>query len=653
MADYRELLRRAISALPENNGAARRAVYEKARSALVAQLRAIEPPLPAREITQHRLQLEDCIRQVEQEASEAVISLGRDTVFSRPVPPPPPRPAPTAEPKAPAPEPVPQPPESAPAEKLPDPEPQPEPQFIPRAVEPASTVVATPAPPDAAEVASEPLVSAAEPNPLAPPPAPVASIEEIIAEAASTTGVEVVKDEQTDKADAPIIPPAFAKTIERPEPKPFFFTPRKPSEVLASDTAASVMTTTALGNQPDTATVIIEPPLPVEPALSSVSEVDVEGDTKAAEGAIERAIETLDREARGETTEPLPDRDAALKAAVGHTEDDPNFVAIRPEGRSNAGLTIFLLVFAMLLVGAGGAGFWAWREGYVDLDQMFGRTEVVAVQTPAPEPLPGPSLDTAVSDPAASDDGANSGPGNTATTAPSEPTSALEGTSQDRLVATPSTPSALPSLNGEGKIEERLTGLDTQISGTSDPSATVDPAVLAGNQSLLLEASTNGQAGAVPYSGSVDWTEGVDELGMPTLVGNASIPARNLGVNLIIRRNTDPVLPASHLMEITFDVPDTFAGGNIATLAAVLLKDSELIPGTALVGAGARVLGNTFLFALSASPTDVETNIELLQNRRWLDLAMVYGSGRNAILTLEKDDEAQEVFDRVMAAWAE
>jgi hypothetical protein len=653
MADYKELLRRAISALPENNGAARRAVYEKARSALVAQLRAIEPPLPAREITQHRLQLEDCIRQVEQEASEAVISLGRDTVFSRPVTPPPPRPAPAPAPVAPAPEPTPTKTDSpTPPEKLPEPAPQPEPQFVPRAVEAPEPLAPTPVAPKPDVAAAEPVGVEPEPNPLAPAPAPIASIEEIIAQAASTTGVEVVQDDQTDKAGAPVAPPAFSTPIERPEPKPFFFAPRKPSDVIGED-AAPVMTSTALASQPDAATVIIEPPLPVEPALSSVSEVDVEGDTKAAEGAIERAIETLDREARGETTEPLPERDAALKAAVGHTVDDPNFVPIRTEARSGTGLTIFLLVFAMLLVGAGGAGFWAWREGYVNLDQMFGRTEVAAVQTPTPEPTAGPSLDATVSDPLVSEDGENSGPGNTATTAPSEPTSSLEGTADDRLAATPSAPSALPSLNGDGKIEERLTGLDTQISGTSDPSATVDPSVLAGNQSLLLEASANGQAGAVPYSGSVEWTESVDELGMPTLVGNASIPARNLAMNLIIRRNTDPVLPASHLMEITFNVPDTFAGGNIATLAAVLLKDSELVPGTALVGAGARVLGNTFLFALSASPTDVESNIDLLQNRRWLDLAMVYGSGRNAILTLEKDDEAQEVFDRVMAAWAE
>src|SRR3569833_2471766 len=87
MADYKELLRRAVEALPENNGAARRAVYEKARAALVGQLRAINPPLPAHDITTHRLQLEDCIRQVEQEASEANIA-GLGAAAAEPLAPP-------------------------------------------------------------------------------------------------------------------------------------------------------------------------------------------------------------------------------------------------------------------------------------------------------------------------------------------------------------------------------------------------------------------------------------------------------------------------------------------------------------------------------------------------------------------------------------
>src|SRR3954470_2425301 len=108
MADYKELLRKAVEALPENNGGARRAVYEKARAALVGQLRAINPPLPARDITTHRLQLEDCIRQVEQEASEANIAgMGAEP----PAPTLPPVFATEAKPKAP-PKPVPEPPKA-------------------------------------------------------------------------------------------------------------------------------------------------------------------------------------------------------------------------------------------------------------------------------------------------------------------------------------------------------------------------------------------------------------------------------------------------------------------------------------------------------------------------------------------------------------
>ncbi len=75
--------------------------------------------------------------------------------------------------------------------------------------------------------------------------------------------------------------------------------------------------------------------------------------------------------------------------------------------------------------------------------------------------------------------------------------------------------------------------------------------------------------------------------------------------------------------------------------------------GTPLVGASARVVGNSFLFALSASPDDLAANTDLLDTRRWLDLAIVYGTGRNAILTLEKDEEAQALFDTVLAAWAQ
>lgn len=674
MADYKELLRRAISALPENNGAARRAVYEKARSALVGQLRAITPPLPARDITQHRLQLEDCIRQVEQEASEAVITLGRE-----PLSPPQPTPAPVRPAAA-------------------EPPPAPEPRPAPEPLRPVPVVAQ----------ANKPAAPAA---PVAPPPAEASgrmSIEDIISEATTASGAEVTPVEADKKpAEAPKSVEPKAAEIKPAETKPDQpagpelrampaivaraeanrtapasnvrpletsgkapgFEPRRDTPPLAANSTAEPVRVSSrvepsLGGQATARQQIAEPiavvaATPVEAALSTVREVEVEPDPNEAQVVIERAIETLDREARGESAPMLP---PAASAADGFArpeaeEEDAGFArADAPRGGS--GLTIFLVVFAILLAGAGGAGFWAWREGYVDLEQMFGQASAPVVQTAetnstTPTLDPVPTIETG--------DDAAAGPGNTAATPPAgEANAELSGLElDDRLEPTPQpvqptgNETVLPSLSGDpANSEERLPEEQAGTVAASDPAASVDPAVLAGSQSLLLEASADGASGAVPFSGTVEWTEGVDELGLPTLKGKASIPARNLGVDITIRKNSDPSLPASHLMEVDFKVSDTFIGGTIANLPGILLKDQELVPGTALVGASARVVGNSFLFALSASPADLTANTNLLGNRRWLDLAIVYGTGRNAILTLEKDEEAQALFSSVLAAWA-
>lgn len=69
MAEYYAVLSKAVAGL-ENNGAdTRRAVYDKARNALIGQLKAIEPPLPTAEISRQRLELEEAIRRVEREAA--------------------------------------------------------------------------------------------------------------------------------------------------------------------------------------------------------------------------------------------------------------------------------------------------------------------------------------------------------------------------------------------------------------------------------------------------------------------------------------------------------------------------------------------------------------------------------------------------------
>src|SRR6185369_11234572 len=65
------LIARAIAGLdPNAPGESRRALYERARTALIAQLRSVQPPLSESEITRERLSLEEAVRKVESEAAQ-------------------------------------------------------------------------------------------------------------------------------------------------------------------------------------------------------------------------------------------------------------------------------------------------------------------------------------------------------------------------------------------------------------------------------------------------------------------------------------------------------------------------------------------------------------------------------------------------------
>src|SRR6478752_6083129 len=69
MADYYPLIARAVAGLEKSTGEARRVLYERARTALVTQLRGVQPALSESDITRERLALEEAIRKVEAEAA--------------------------------------------------------------------------------------------------------------------------------------------------------------------------------------------------------------------------------------------------------------------------------------------------------------------------------------------------------------------------------------------------------------------------------------------------------------------------------------------------------------------------------------------------------------------------------------------------------
>jgi hypothetical protein len=127
------------------------------------------------------------------------------------------------------------------------------------------------------------------------------------------------------------------------------------------------------------------------------------------------------------------------------------------------------------------------------------------------------------------------------------------------------------------------------------------------------------------------------------------IPERKLAGSLTIRPNLDQSLPASHLVEVTLDVPSDFQHGGVSTVRGLMMKQTETVVGTLLRGAAVRQHSNVFIIALSGG--DVEKNVELLYGRRWLEIAMVFANGRRALLTIDKDLSGEAAFKQAFASW--
>jgi hypothetical protein len=64
MPAYYDVIAKAVAALDGHTVATRRALYDRARSALIAQLRTIDPPLADKDVEHQRLDLDEAIEQL-------------------------------------------------------------------------------------------------------------------------------------------------------------------------------------------------------------------------------------------------------------------------------------------------------------------------------------------------------------------------------------------------------------------------------------------------------------------------------------------------------------------------------------------------------------------------------------------------------------
>ena len=168
-------------------------------------------------------------------------------------------------------------------------------------------------------------------------------------------------------------------------------------------------------------------------------------------------------------------------------------------------------------------------------------------------------------------------------------------------------------------------------------------------------------------AGTVAWrteevrtADGRDDL---AIRADVDIPGSNLKLTMLLRRNLDPAVPASHLIDLAFSVPPDFIDGSgLGYAGNLVMTPNEMSgKGAVLLGRwqGTRIDGR-YMEELSDRPADICYNVAALNDNAWL---AVYLNGakrkpnvfRPAIsdqsLWFSKGETGQRVFEAVFAAW--
>ncbi len=337
----------------------------------------------------------------------------------------------------------------------------------------------------------------------------------------------------------------------------------------------------------------------------------------------------------------------------------------RGSRRRRIGGGLIAAVIALMVIAAGGYGLWLNRDDLGTLFDMGGppAEEIAAVdespdadagqpagtdEEPAEDAVPRP--EAGEPEQAASSEEA----------APEEPEKFTQRLLADGSENDPG-PAGEPDTIGEGTSTAAAVAPQDSTAPAAgseeEGTETNQPAVAVGQRAFFYEERTSSAQGSAE-SGSIVWSlvnesPGGDLPAEPAIRAEATIPAKDLQLRMTIRRNGDETLPASHIIEMIFLTPDDFRGGGIQTVTRIAFKDSEQAPGNPLLGIPAKIADGYFLVALSDSPAEVEANMTLMGRQSWIDIPLVYQSGRRALITLEKGLPGDQVFEQALRAWTE
>ncbi len=539
MADFHQLIARAVSGLENDTAENRRVLYERARTALLAQLRGIVPALDDSEITRERLALEEAIRKVEVESARRA----RETPRSVPK---------TAKREAEA------------ARRAEAARPSAAAQSLP-------VVTPTIAPVTGESMRDKPAAKSVVRAGLWPQSEHAALLDEALKEFRDVAG-------GSESQGAPIRAERSAPGI-----RPAF----TPAESIPARLVQPPPVQQQLAVQPPQQTPPLQPssPLPVvQPPNDPLQELE------ALMPGVSREVW---RAQPAEQVRPLPNFDfddlsSKTSPRQSFRQMEERAQAQVPRSLRSYRRPIWILIVLLAVSGVAALGYW--HGGDI---MQSARSMIQSFRSPATQVQKG--------------------------TAPTQQKST------DRI-GQPATP-------------------ESSKSGTS----------LTQRAMLTTEPDVNNPRGK-DYVGTANWRietipAGPGRAAEVAIKLEVEIPDRGLAMSWLIRRNTDSALPASHTIDIEFNMAPNSPLGRITDVRSLLMKQPGQVEGAPLWGHAQKSTPNYFLVGLSAVEADAQYNLKLLKEQPAFDVALVFSNVRRTFLLVEKGPAGERVFAEAFAAW--
>ncbi len=573
MAEYYPLLARAVAALPNSNPESRRAIYERARAALLAQLRAVQPPIAEEDIERESSMLDQAVAQLEAEASAAVAAQAAAPPVEAPASSPPPVVAPEV-------------------------------TTQPEAVKRAEPLVKRPDPDAAPPVLAAPL----RPLPSVPglPPRPVSEKGPGALEAARQRLANLARSASSRPASRVVVPPPLnPPPFDSSKPSVAFTVPVPGARSAASqadDLPRDVVEDKSAADMP--ATDLPATDFPAQNAMSDAPAADGQGDASALVlrkygPRAEAAAMAADAAVSDGLSEQVETQDAEDDSA---TRAPSHPAAPLPAMEKTRNLRPILIGLPVILVVAAIAVFaYMRRDNPDDMARL--------------RPAPG-----------------------------AETSEVPQGKIVERIGGGPA-PVQRPSTNPVAPAVPQIQQSAPATAGTP----------VAQRAAMLVDAPDDPDR-VKTFVGNVVWR--LDNVsrgpGQALAVGvraEIDLPEAKMKAVMLIQKNTDETLPASHTIELRFIPAEGSPVPSVLQIQTPLLRREDTPSGDPLLGVPAPIMSNFFLVGLARGDAALSRNVDLIRTRGWFDVPMLLSDQRLAKITFEKGSAGERIINEAFDAW--